>query len=60
MWGGKKGLLVNSRDFCRGENRANLNLIGQNGRRAKSKPLVKTSCPKGKRKKGRSAKHSRR
>lgn len=48
LHGGRRGLIINSVDLCRYPQRANLNLIGQNGRRHKTKPVVKTSCPKGK------------
>ena len=32
MQGGKKGLLVNSTDICRGRHRATVTMRGQNGR----------------------------
>jgi hypothetical protein len=44
MQGGKKGLVVNSRNLCRGKNRANAALTGQNGVPYNSKPVVKPSC----------------
>lgn len=56
--GGKRGLITNSVDLCRYPQRASLNLIGQNGRRYKTKPVVGTSC-KGKKGKKRVA-HRRR
>jgi hypothetical protein len=46
MQGGKKGLVVNSRNLCRGKNRANAALTGQNGVAYDSKPVVKPSCGK--------------
>lgn len=49
MQGGKKGLIVNSRNLCfkPNRNRARSNLIGQNGRRQTTKPrLVSTKCAK--------------
>lgn len=46
MAGGKKGLLENSSNLCREEQRAELNLTGQNGRQYKTQPVVKTSCKK--------------
>ncbi len=47
MQGGKKGLIVNSRDLCKTKNRAEVRLTGQNGKRAESRPLVKpSSCRK--------------
>lgn len=59
MAGGKKGLLENSENLCRSKQRATLNLSAQNGRVAKTRPLVKTSC-KGKGKKSkRAARHRR-
>jgi uncharacterized repeat protein (TIGR01451 family) len=51
MQGGKKGLVVNSRNLCAGKNRADARFTGQNGVRSNSRPLVKPSCGK-KRKKG--------
>ncbi len=41
MQGGKKGLLVNSRNICASANRATLKLAGQNGKTFDSRPLVK-------------------
>jgi hypothetical protein len=48
MQGGKKGLLVNSQNICRGKHRAIATFIGQNGKRHEINPLVKASCGKGK------------
>jgi len=39
MKGGKKGLLVNSRDLCKGRNRSFLNFKAQNGKSLKVKKL---------------------
>jgi hypothetical protein len=39
MKGGKKGLLVNSRDLCKGPNRSFLNFKAQNGKKRKVKKL---------------------
>jgi hypothetical protein len=48
MRGGRKGLIVNSTDLCRGKRRADLLMSAHNGKRAKGKPLVKASgCGKG-------------
>jgi hypothetical protein len=58
MQGGKKGLIVNSTNICRGEHRAIAAFKGQNGRRYNFKPQVKAKC-KGKKGKG-SGKRSRR
>jgi hypothetical protein len=44
MQGGRKGLIVNSTNICRGKNRALASFRGQNGRRHDFKPLVKASC----------------
>jgi hypothetical protein len=41
MQGGKKGLIVNSRDLCASTNRATVELIGQNGKRFDSRPVVR-------------------
>jgi len=54
MKGGKKGLLVNSRDLCKGANRSFLSFKAQNGKKRKVKklPLKTPSCKKaGKKKK---------
>lgn len=44
MQGGKKGLIVNSTNICKGKHYAKANLKGQNGRRYEFKPLVKAQC----------------
>jgi len=49
--GEKGGLLVNNRDLCKAKQRAGLTLVGQNGRRYDTEPVVGTDCkrkPKGK------------
>ena len=46
MQGGKKGLIVNSRDLCKGKNRATVKLVGQNGKHHDFRPVVKASCGK--------------
>jgi hypothetical protein len=46
MKGGKKGLLVNSTDLCRGKHRADVAFTGQNGRERDFRPVVTTSCKK--------------
>ena len=56
MQGGKKGLIVNSTDICKRKHRALAELKGQNGRRYRFKPLVKTSCGKKQKKQDKSAK----
>jgi len=47
--GGKKGLIVNSRNLCYkpGRNKARANLLGQNGRRSNTKPrVIAVKCQK--------------
>lgn len=44
MQGGKKGLIVNSTNICKGKRRAIADFKGQNGRHRLLRPLVKTSC----------------
>ncbi len=46
MQGGKKGLLVNSTNLCKGTNRALAHFVGQNGKVSDFKPVLKPSCPK--------------
>jgi len=49
MQGADKGLFVNSRDICRGANRARAKLIAQSGRRATLRPRFRPrGCGKGK------------
>ena len=50
MQGGKKGLIVNSRNLCASKNRAKVRFTGQNGKAYDSKPVLQASC-KGKGKK---------
>jgi hypothetical protein len=53
MQGGKKGLLVNSTDICRGKNRAFAAFTGQNGKQHNfSPPLKGAACGKKARHKG--------
>jgi hypothetical protein len=54
MQGGKKGLLVNSRNLCKGVNRAGVRLTGQNGKTYNTKPVVANTCKKAR--KGKKAK----
>ncbi len=49
--GGKRGLLENSANLCKAKRRANVALVGQNGKRARSRPVVGTSCKKRRKKK---------
>ncbi len=51
LYGGKRGLLENSANLCKAKRRANVALVGQNGKRARSRPVVGTSCKKRRKKK---------
>jgi hypothetical protein len=44
MQGGKKGLLVNSRNICKSVNRASALLDGQNGKTRDLRPVLKNGC----------------
>jgi hypothetical protein len=44
MKGGKKGLLVNSRDICTHDYRATVKLDGQNGKIYDQRPTLKNRC----------------
>ncbi len=44
MQGGRKGLLVNSTDICRGVHRAKAVFTGQNGKRYTDAPKVSANC----------------
>lgn len=44
MQGGKKGLIINSRNLCAGKNRADAELTGQNFKRDELRPVVRPSC----------------
>jgi hypothetical protein len=46
LYGGKKGLLVNSANLCKSDRRAKVELTGQNGRAYDTEPVIKTSCGK--------------
>lgn len=52
MRGGKRGLLVNSRDICDGPSRSAVRFEGQNGKISRSKPRLKDACGKGGKHKG--------
>jgi hypothetical protein len=50
MKGGKKSLLVNSRNLCaKGAGKATVKMDGQNGKTADQSPALATSCRKGRR-----------
>jgi hypothetical protein len=56
MKGGRKGLLTNSTDICRGSHRATVAMRAQNGRVASLRPkLVAGGC--GKKKPGKKKNH---
>ncbi len=46
LFGGKRGLLVNSRNICQAPQRARLRFQGQNGRELLQSLRIKTSCKK--------------
>jgi hypothetical protein len=46
MQGGKKGLLVNSRDICKSVNKATAKFTAQNGRTADMRTVLQNSCKK--------------
>ncbi|HYP55123.1 MAG TPA: hypothetical protein VEQ41_02320 [Solirubrobacterales bacterium] len=47
MRGGKKGLIVNSRNLCAGKSRANARLVSQSGKSRKMRPVVRPrGCPR--------------
>ncbi|HTR73989.1 MAG TPA: hypothetical protein VMH33_01865 [Solirubrobacterales bacterium] len=46
MFGGKKGLLVNSTNLCKGTHKAISEFTGQNGKVSDSEPAVKVQCGK--------------
>jgi hypothetical protein len=51
MKGGKKSLLVNSRNICKSTNKATVNMDGQNGKLHDFRPVLKNSCKKAKKSK---------
>ncbi|MFL5834788.1 MAG: hypothetical protein ACJ76B_12545 [Solirubrobacterales bacterium] len=46
MKGGKKSLIVNSRNLCKGTAKAKVRMTGQNGKRHNERPAIQTSCGK--------------
>jgi hypothetical protein len=46
MQGGKKGLLVNSRDICKSVNKATAKFTAQNGKAITMRPVLANSCKK--------------
>jgi hypothetical protein len=54
MFGGKKGLLENNRNLCKGKSRAEAKMTGQNGKAWNTRPVVISSCgKKGSKRRGR-------
>jgi hypothetical protein len=51
MQGGKKGLIVNSTDICKGKHRANVKFNAQSGKSSSAHPALKARCGKHKSKK---------
>jgi hypothetical protein len=58
MQGGKKGLLVNSRNICKSVNKVTANFTAQNGRTASLQPVLQNSCKKSAKKHARQKRHS--
>jgi hypothetical protein len=46
LFGGKKSLIVNSRNLCAGKQRATVRMNGQNGKLRKFRPIVHNDCRK--------------
>jgi len=46
MKGGKKSLLVNSRNLCKAPGKADVQMVGQNGKLHDEAPVVENSCTK--------------
>jgi hypothetical protein len=44
LLGGRKGLLVNSANLCKGDQLATVEMTGQNNRRANTKPKISVPC----------------
>jgi hypothetical protein len=53
MQGGKKSLLVNSTNICKGKHKARVEMVGQNGKEHNFSSLVEPKC--GKKKGGKKA-----
>jgi hypothetical protein len=53
LFGGKKGLVVNSRNLCASKQRASVGMTAQNGKERSFRPVVRNGCPKGRKGKGR-------
>jgi hypothetical protein len=48
LFGGKRGLLVNSENLCAAPRRAAVKLLAQNGDIQNFEPAIRTDCGKGK------------
>jgi hypothetical protein len=59
MQGGKKGLLVNSRDICKTVNRATVKFTGQNGKTTNLRPKLQSACKKTKQHKKKTRRNGR-
>jgi hypothetical protein len=46
LFGGKKSLIVNSRNLCAGKQRGTVRMRGQNGKLRKFRPVIKNDCRK--------------
>jgi hypothetical protein len=46
LFGGKHGLVINSRTLCAKRDRANVRFVGQNGKVSQLHPLIRNSCGK--------------
>jgi hypothetical protein len=53
LFGGRKGLIVNSRDLCSGTQRASVEMSAHNGKERSLRPVVGNGCSKARRGKGR-------
>jgi hypothetical protein len=60
FYGGKKGLLVNSRDICKGTPKAKAVFAAHNGAKVTLHPLLKSACGKAKKAKGKKRPHRQR
>ena len=58
MEGGKKGLILNSRNLCKSVNKATVQMTAQNGMVLESKPELKAKCPKQKKAKKKAKKRA--
>jgi hypothetical protein len=57
MQGGRKSLIVNSRNLCGVKSRANVQFAGHNGKQSASKPVMRARC--GKKRKAKRSSHGR-